>query len=139
MELAGFKDGNYRNHSLRATACTRLYKQNQDEQNIKEISGHVSNCVRTYKHTPDSVRMKASSILQSNASCTITKPTENVQVCEKVDRKDIEDFEANPMKIHTPKTHKIESVDGLDGITKQICDVVSSVSDQKQFKKIKVA
>ena len=43
--------GRFTNHSLRATAATRLYHANVDEQIIQEITGHRSLAVRAYKRT----------------------------------------------------------------------------------------
>ena len=43
--------GHYTNHSLRATAATRLYHGNFDEQLIQEVTGHRSLAVREYKRT----------------------------------------------------------------------------------------
>ena len=43
--------GRYTNHSLRATAATRLYHSNFDEQVIQEITGHRSLAVKVYKRT----------------------------------------------------------------------------------------
>ncbi|CAC5399500.1 unnamed protein product [Mytilus coruscus] len=43
--------GNFTNHSLRATAATRLYVAGVDEQLIAEKTGHRSSAVRGYKRT----------------------------------------------------------------------------------------
>ena len=59
---AGFR-GNYSNHSLRATAATRLYHNNCDEQLIQEVTGHRSLVVRSYKRTCQSQRRLASECL----------------------------------------------------------------------------
>ena len=45
---AGF-EGRFTNHSLRATAATRLYAAGGDEQLITEKAGHRSSSVRAYK------------------------------------------------------------------------------------------
>ncbi|XP_062573148.1 zinc finger MYM-type protein 2-like [Saccostrea cucullata] len=49
-KIAGFT-GHYTNHSLRATAATRLYDAGIDEQLITEKTGHRSTSVRSYKRT----------------------------------------------------------------------------------------
>lgn len=49
---AGF-DGYYTNHSLRATAATRLYAGGGDEQLIAEKTGHRSSAIRAYKRTSE--------------------------------------------------------------------------------------
>ena len=56
-------DGNFTNHSLRATCASRLFDQNVPEQIIKEITGHRSDCVRVYKRTADHLREVASNIV----------------------------------------------------------------------------
>lgn len=62
---AGFK-GFFTNHSLRATAATRLYNAGIDEQLVTEKTGHRSNAVRSYKRTSDDQQSAVSSILQGN-------------------------------------------------------------------------
>ena len=62
---AGFK-GHYTNHSLRATAATRLYLAGVDELLITEKTGHRSNSVRSYKRTIDRQLKELSSILHTN-------------------------------------------------------------------------
>ena len=64
---AGFQ-GHYTNHSLRATAATRLYLAGIDEQLITEKTGHRSNSVRGYKRTNDGQLKEISNILQTNSS-----------------------------------------------------------------------
>jgi hypothetical protein len=49
---AGFV-GFFSNHSLRATAATRLFAANVDEQLIKLKTGHTSDAVRSYKRVSD--------------------------------------------------------------------------------------
>ena len=55
--------GFYTNHSLRSTACTRMYNCNIDEQLIMEVTGHRSLSVRSYKRTCKSQRKYASNCL----------------------------------------------------------------------------
>jgi len=60
------KIGGYRtNHSLRATAATRLFDANVDEQLITEVTGHRSSAVREYKRTSNEKRQKVSGIIQA--------------------------------------------------------------------------
>ena len=61
-EAAGFK-GHFTNHSLRATAATRLYLAGVDEQLITEKTGHRSSAVRAYKRTNETQLKEISSIL----------------------------------------------------------------------------
>lgn len=62
--VAGFI-GNYTNHSLRATAATRLYVAGVDEQLISEKTGHRSNAIRCYKRTSDQQQQNVSDIVQT--------------------------------------------------------------------------
>ena len=55
--------GYYTNHSLRATATTRMYHSGLDEQIIQEVTGHHSIAVREYKCTCDSQKFIASSCI----------------------------------------------------------------------------
>ena len=55
--------GFYTNHSLRATAATRLYHNDIDEQIIQEVTGHRSVAVREYKRTSDDQKFHASACI----------------------------------------------------------------------------
>ena len=63
--------GYYTNHSLRATAATRLYHNNCDEQVIQEITGHRSLAVRSYKRTCQGQRKLASNCVNGITSDSI--------------------------------------------------------------------
>jgi hypothetical protein len=53
--------GEYKtNHSLRATAASRIYQSGLDEQLVCETTGHRSNCVRGYKRTTETQRRAVS-------------------------------------------------------------------------------
>jgi len=56
---AGFV-GFFSNHSLRATAATRLFNANVEEQLVKLKTGHTSDAVRSYKRVSD-VKLRAMS------------------------------------------------------------------------------
>ena len=57
-------EGYKTNHSLRATATTRLYESGVDEQQIMERTGHRSlEGVRSYKRTSDKQRQALSDVL----------------------------------------------------------------------------
>ena len=60
--------GRFTNHSLRATAATRLYHAQVDEQIIQEITGHKSLAVREYKRTCQSQKRVASEIIHNRKS-----------------------------------------------------------------------
>lgn len=53
-------EGYRTSHSLRATAATRLYANEFDEQLIAETTGHRSNSIRSYKGTNESQQEKVS-------------------------------------------------------------------------------
>ncbi|KAK6167160.1 hypothetical protein SNE40_021255 [Patella caerulea] len=59
--------GYFTNHSLRATAATRLYQAGVDEQLMTEKTGHRSNAVRAYKRTSDAQQASVSSVLHSGS------------------------------------------------------------------------
>ncbi|XP_038068807.1 zinc finger MYM-type protein 2-like isoform X3 [Patiria miniata] len=65
--LAGYRT----NHSLRASAASRLYRENVDEQLICEVTGHRSNTVRNYKRTSENLKRKINSVIQGRASGTV--------------------------------------------------------------------
>ena len=58
--------GHYTNHSLQATAATRLYHSNFDEQIIQEVTGHRSIAVREYKRTSSSQLKRASNCIMGD-------------------------------------------------------------------------
>ena len=65
--ITGYKT----NHSLRATAATRLYQSGIDEQLVMERTGHRSlEGVRNYKRTSDQQREALSDILNSKRVCS---------------------------------------------------------------------
>ena len=64
MRKEGGFVGNFTNHSLRATAATRLYADGVDEQLIAEKTGHRSNAIRAYKRACDEQQMKLREILE---------------------------------------------------------------------------
>ena len=70
--LSGFRS----NHSLRATAASRLYSKNFDEQLISQTTGHRSVALRSYKRTSSGQKKVISHGLRampsSSPSCTVT-------------------------------------------------------------------
>jgi len=82
---AGF-EGFRSNHSLRASAASRLYQQGFDEQLICETTGHRSNAVRGYKRTTAAQKLDISNAISGSnggekrarigPSETITRPQE---------------------------------------------------------------
>ena len=49
MMKRGCVEGNFKNHSMRKSTCTRLFRKGVDPQLIKEQSGHKSEAVMLYK------------------------------------------------------------------------------------------
>ena len=95
-KAAGF-DGYFTNHSLRATAATRLFEADVDEQLIKLKTGHTSDAVRSYKRPndrqlctisdivagkhckPDCTSAKAETMV--NSECDVSIPRSVFQSC----------------------------------------------------------
>ena len=60
-------DGYYTNHSLRASAATRLFEAGVDEQLIMQRTGHSSTCgVRSYKRVGEKLRTVTSTVLNGD-------------------------------------------------------------------------
>lgn len=57
-------EGFFSNHSLRATASTRLYLAGVDEQLVAEKTGHRSVSVKNYKRTSEDQEKRVSDIVQ---------------------------------------------------------------------------
>ena len=63
--------GHFTNHSLRATAATRMFDASIDEQLIMHRTGHSSSVgVRSYKRITDSLKEKTSDVLNARAPPT---------------------------------------------------------------------
>ncbi|XP_062586115.1 uncharacterized protein LOC134247754 [Saccostrea cucullata] len=80
-KAAGFH-GNFTNHSLRATAATRLYQAGVDEQLIVEKTGHRSNAVRAYKRTSTEQMKEVSDVVQSKLK-KVSAENDGAAACEK--------------------------------------------------------
>ena len=60
-------NGHFTNHSLRATAATRLFEVGIDEQLIMHRTGHsTTSGVRTYKRASENFKAITSSVLNSS-------------------------------------------------------------------------
>ena len=65
--------GYYTNHSLRATAATRLHHHNIEEQQIMERTGHHSaEVVRSYKRTSSNQQERVLGILNHENGTAIS-------------------------------------------------------------------
>ena len=74
--------GYYTNHSLRATAATRLQHHNIEEQQIMERTGHRSaEAVRSYKRTSNHQQEIASGILNNEKRHCGNSMTEGGHIC----------------------------------------------------------
>ena len=85
--------GKFTNHSLRATAASRMYQDGVPEKFIKEITGHKSDVVCCYEHTSDSMKRKV--------SATMSNPNFSVNQEEKPDEVDLTED-----KVECSKTFK---------------------------------
>ena len=63
MSEAGV-EGYYTNHSLRATAVSRLFQNNVDDKLIKGVTGHRSDALQGYKRETEEQLLKVSKIVQ---------------------------------------------------------------------------
>ena len=71
--------GFYTNHSLRATAATRMYHNNCDEQLIQEVTGHRSVAVRSYKRTCPDQRKFASNCVNGIGKDSCESPPKRMK------------------------------------------------------------
>lgn len=96
-ERAGFS-GHFTNHSLRATAATRLYDAGVDEQLIAEKTRHRSSAVRSYKRTQDAQLVKVSEIIHGKENPP--KEDENIENVKKLRTEEDSKRECGPREIH---------------------------------------
>ena len=57
-------EGYYTNHSLRATAVSRLFQNDVDDKLIKGVTGHRSDALQGYKRETEEQLLKVSKIVQ---------------------------------------------------------------------------
>ncbi len=67
LVLAAGLPGKFMNHSLRASAATRLYQGGVPEKLIKEVTGHRSEAVRDYEWTGDNLKWSVSAVLGTSS------------------------------------------------------------------------
>ncbi len=72
--------GKHTNHSLRATAATRLYDQNIDEHQISKLTGHCSVAVCNYQRVSIDKEKELSDVLYGK--CHKKEPTHTVTSAE---------------------------------------------------------
>ncbi|ESO91764.1 hypothetical protein LOTGIDRAFT_163122 [Lottia gigantea] len=121
--------GNFSNHSLRATAATRLYQAGVDEQLITEKTGHRSNAVRAYKRTSDAQQASVSSVLHSGSKkhkleeLVDTSPTKFKQErCVNEETSDKEHKELREFKLSMPGMNLSMKFDSFD------CSIASKIA-----------
>ena len=56
-------EGNFNNHSMRKSTCTRLFRKGVDPQLIKEQTGHNSEAVILYKKSNLMTKKEVSDML----------------------------------------------------------------------------
>ena len=56
-------EGNFKNHSMRKSTCTRLFRKGVDPQLIKEQTGHKSESVMLYKKSNFQQKKEVSDML----------------------------------------------------------------------------
>ena len=87
-------DGFFTNHSLRATAATRLFQKNVDDQLIKGVTGHRSDSLQSYKRVSDNQLVEVSSIVQASHGAKYSDKAEVLSA-----RNKFSEIESNPGKI----------------------------------------
>lgn len=72
MDKAGIK-GHFTNHSLRATAVSRLSQEGVNDKLIRGVTGHRSEALQSYKRETNEQLVKVSKIVQGQSSETTTR------------------------------------------------------------------
>ena len=67
--------GHRANHSLRATAATRLFDADIDERLIIKVTGHRSSAVRNYKRVSETKHQNINDVIQGTSSDKAVTPT----------------------------------------------------------------
>jgi len=80
-KMAGFK-GYFTNHSLRATAATRLFDADIDEQLIMAKTGHVSTVVRSYKRVNQRQLQNVSDVVACKKPALSDEPLQSTAKAE---------------------------------------------------------
>ena len=87
VNTVGVSGGKFTNHSLCATAVTRMFNGGIPEKVVKEITGHRSDAVHAYERTALNLKRKACETLQgkeqskSMTETTITNPENIKKMC----------------------------------------------------------
>ncbi len=147
--------GHFTNHSLRATAATRLYHKGIDEQVIKEVTGHTSDAVWSYKRTSDeqlkfasqslAVKSSAGAVCEQRVVGDQRKMCEFMPYCVDADKSKSETF-SSPGEV-APNSrlslHKKKCVmKGEDGQCPPLCGVLETIDkkcEKLSVKKMKLS
>lgn len=109
---AGFV-GYFTNHSLRATAATRLFAANVDEQLIKLKTGHSSDAVRSYKRVNEKQLSNMTDV-----------------ICNKMSKRNETESEKNNCSVAVPKQFAESSAisDTLSSVLFEQCAVNGTIN-----------
>lgn len=119
-KMAGI-EGYFTNHSLRATATSRLYHAGVDEQLVMERTGHRSiEGVRSYKRTSDEQREALSDLL--NRQMTVPGPSNAVSTEAQLSSKQPDQLAAISNLVSSTQTSQLRSV-SLPSATFNHCTV----------------
>ena len=122
-QSAGF-EGNFTNHSLRATAATRLYLAGMDEQLISEKTGHRSSAIRAYKRTSACQEYELNNIITGAKKQKTTTPVEENTPLHK----EVTNFKADIEDSLRPQREK-----GKSGESREICIKSEDISINIKF------
>ena len=87
--------GHFTNHSLRATAATRLFQNKVDEQLIMQRTGHSTSGVRSYKWIGENLRNVTSDVLNGTTDKKSDIPCgADTALCTATDNKVVSSFPA---------------------------------------------
>ena len=75
MNKSGVR-GHFTNHSLRATAVSRLFQEGVAEKLIRGVTGHRSEALNSYKRVADKQHVEVSKIVQG-FECRKSEKKEN--------------------------------------------------------------
>ena len=78
-KMAGFS-GYFTNHSLRATAATRLFEEDVDEQLVMAKTGFISTAVRSYKRQQEQQLQHVSNVVACKRPALSANPRESVRL-----------------------------------------------------------
>lgn len=86
--------GKITNHSCRASAASRMFQSNMEEQLVMDKTGHRSTAVRSYKRTSDAQLRDVTKVLYGQ------KREDNSQLCKKVETVSVAPSSATDSNAH---------------------------------------